>query len=293
MDINELYKSRFGHYPNTSDEYQYALGMQYGAENSGFKGIFNKFKNAFGKNKAGASAGAAGTAQSAAETAANTAGATADAAKGAGISGMFKNLKTSIGNNFGYSLTGNPKTKYQIGTPKGAGVTAFGLPIGKYATIANGVMGGVDALSGISKNGDITSSLGDLEDDILVSAANNPIISSYLTGDQLSLLNKLKSGNYDDESSFGDYFSNVNIGDALQNAVSGAMLGGIPGAIVGAVSGLANGAIDRTNEDLQGQESELLALLQAVNDAESQYKAMKRPNFTGLGIQQQYQNMYA
>ena len=129
---------------------------------------------------------------------------------------------------------------------------------------------------------------------ILASAASNPLLSSYLTSDDLSLLGKLQRGNYDSNAEFGDAFSNLS--NLLSGAGTGALTGaagGLPGILIGAIGGAINSGIDNMNSTTSQNTARLEALYQNLLDAEQQYKSMKRPNFTGLGIQQRYQNMYA
>jgi hypothetical protein len=131
--------------------------------------------------------------------------------------------------------------------------------------------------------------------DIRVSAMGNPLLSSYLTSDQLDLLRQIKSGTYDDNAGLDNFAEGAmsGLGDAILPTLIGGVTGGIPGAIIAGVGSLANSGIDNLSETSGENTSELQALYQALQDAEMQYKSMKRPNFTGLGIQQQYQNMYA
>lgn len=223
-----------------------------------------------------------------------------DASKtaGGGLKNMFSNLKTGFNNNFGYSFRSPGSTGWgsglNVGTAKGPGLTAFGLPIGKYANIGNAVMQGVNAAQGISDYSKGQSDINDLVNDIKVSAMGNPLLNSYLTSDQLSLLNKLQRGTYDTGADMDDFMSGLT-SDGLTGAVQGAMsgaIGGLPGMAIGAIGGLVNGGIGGLSNANDQTEAELQALLTALQNAEMQYKSMQRPNFTGLGIQQQYQDMY-
>lgn len=215
-----------------------------------------------------------------------------------GLSGLFSNLKSGIGNNFGYSLRSPGATGWgsnlSFGAAKGPGLTAFGLPVGKYANIGNAVAQGVNAVSGISDYSQGQSDLNSLVNDIKVSAMGNPLLDQYLTSDQLSLLNKLQNGTYDTSADMDDFMSGLT-SEGLQGALSGAMsgaVGGVPGMVIGAIGGLANGGIGGLSASNEQKTAELQALLNAMQNAEMQYKSMRRPNFTGLGIQQQYQDMY-
>ena len=183
-----------------------------------------------------------------------------------------------FGNNFGWS--------------KDSGVKAFGKNIGKYATGANAILQGFNAANNINELSDVNADTDALTSNILRSAASNPLTSSYLTSDQQSMLNKLKRGSLDTESSFFENNLMSLLGGAGQGALSGGLIGGIPGAIVGGLGGLVNTGLQGQTQNQALINSKLEGLLQSLTDAEMQYKSMKRPNFTGLGIQQQYKDMY-
>jgi hypothetical protein len=181
------------------------------------------------------------------------------------------------------------------GWSKQGGVKAFGKDVGKWGNMLSLGMQGVDAAQGIGDYMDTLNSNEDLMSKIQTSAAGNPLLSSYLTSDQLNLLGDIQLGNYNDEADAGDFFKGAlsGLGNAIMPGVTGFLTGGIPGAIIGAGGTLINSGIDNLSSASGQNSAELQALYQALKDAELQYKSMKRPNFTGLGIQQQYQNMYA
>jgi hypothetical protein len=274
----------------------------------------------FSSQSAGAGAGASG----AAGAAANAAGAAAGAASG--LKGSFSklkswgskafpnaksyfknmtsgtgafdpagfdwNLKTTPMEMPGPNLNGGPGV--QVGKT-GPGLTLFGKNIGKGANILSGVMQGVDLAQGISSFNDAQSNSDDLLSDIRVSAMGNPLLSSYLTSDQLNLLNAIRSNRYSNSVGADEFFEGVGggLGNAAMSALGGFAVGGLPGALIGGIGTLINSGVDNLSETTNENTAELQALYQALRDAEMQYKSMKRPNFTGLGIQQQYQNMYA
>lgn len=176
-----------------------------------------------------------------------------------------------------------------------SGAKLFGKNIGKAVPWITGALGAVDAASGLADYANVQEDNDALMSKIQALSLANPIASSYLSSDQMALLNKIKRGGYSDDASIEDVFGGVVKGlpSTLLNAGLGLASGGVPGAIVGGVSGLVNSGIDSLSSASSENTAELQALYQALADAEAQYRAMKRPNFTGLGIQQQYQNMYA
>lgn len=167
--------------------------------------------------------------------------------------------------------------------------------LGKWGNVASLAMHGIDAAKGISDYNEAVSNNEDLMTRIRASAMSNPLLSSYLTSDQMNMLNSIRTGSYNASDAGVDTFlqgAAGGLGDAALGAVMG-IPGGLPGIIIGAAGGLINAGIDNQSQIAGQNSAELQALYQALQDAEMQYRSMKRPNFTGLGIQQQYQNMYA
>ena len=199
-------------------------------------------------------------------------GAKVSGANGGGLGGWFKN-------NFGYS--------------KGSGIKAFGQNLGKAGNVAGGLLYGTQALKGMSDLNKQNKTTDDLINDIIISYGNNPIANSYLTSDQKSLLRKAKRGDLKTDITPGDFIPD-DIGDFLDigKGVLFGIPGGIPGMIIGGVGSAVNSGLTDANNSQVQQNAELEALLASLEDAEMQYQSMKRPNFTGLGIQQRYQDMY-
>ena len=193
---------------------------------------------------------------------------------------LNKFYTTKIAPNFGWS--------------KGSGIKAFGKNVGKWGNIAGGAIQGIEALGNLQDLNESQSTTDDLIGDILNSANANPLVSSYLTPDQLSLLRQVKRGVLDPETEFGDFLPDdmSDFGDILKDAGLGLAIGGIPGAFIGGIGGAINSGLSGATEDQSQQNAELEMLLQALEDANMQYQSMKRPNLPALGIQSRYQNMY-
>lgn len=219
-----------------------------------------------------------------------------DKAKGIG-SDIFGDIMFNVDNFFNPNAGG--KISYGLGTAKTGGLGKAGLNLGKhnlgkFATGASAVMQSLDAIGGFSEMSDLNADADTLTNQILASASGNPLLHSYLTSDDLALLGKLQRGGYDATGDFGDVTSNLGnlLSGTLSGVASGA-LGGIPGMVVGGIGGLINSGIDNVNSATTNNTARLEALYQNLLNAEQQYKSMRRPNFTGLGIQQRYQDMYA
>ena len=197
--------------------------------------------------------------------------------KSGGLKGLFTN-------NFGWS--------------KGKGLKMFGKNLGGWTgagTIVPGIMAGAQAIGNINALEDANKSTEDLLGDIMASANSNPIVNSYLSTDQRSLLRDIKNGKFDPEEIGLDTFIPDDFGSLLdigKGALTG-IAGGVPGMIVGGIGGAVNSGLEDAISKAGSSQAELESLLFALQDAEAQYQAMKRPNFTGLGIQQRYQDMYA
>lgn len=184
--------------------------------------------------------------------------------------------------------------KPNFGWSKGKGLKMFGKNIGKYANIGSGIIQGAEALGNLENLGKISDGTDDLIAQIITSASSNPIANSYLTADQKALLGKVKRGGLDTDLSMSSFMpdSITDLASIAPDALLGLLTGGIPGALIGGIGGAVNSGLEGSAQEQMQQQAELEALLMALQDAEMQYQSMKRPNFTGLGIQQRYQDMY-
>lgn len=209
-----------------------------------------------------------------------------------GASGFFPGGFDKLKNWFHKSKLTN---RNDYGWSKGSGLKAFGKNVGKWGNVASGVMQGADFLQGIGNYSDTVGANGDLISKIQTSAMGNPLLSSYLTQDQLNLLGDIQLGNYGTDADTGGFLKGAvgGIDDAILPTLLGFATGGIPGAVIGGVGTLINSGVDGLSGAAGQNTAELQALYQALQDADMQYKSMKRPNFTGLGIQQRYQDIYA
>ena len=195
------------------------------------------------------------------------------------------------------STTANGATQFKMGNAtwdKMGGLKYTNPTSGKvtnlnrYANVASGIMQGATALSGLGDLGSLQEDTDALENDILRSAMSNPLVSSYLTSDQEALLNSIRNGSYSKDADSGDFFDGLfsGLGDAILPTIMGAATGGIPGALIGGIGSLVNSGIGGMQQGQQEANSQLAGLYSALNQAEQQYRAMRRPNTTGLGLRQ-------
>lgn len=221
----------------------------------------------------------------------------ADAAKGGKLAGFFGSLKGKLSGLNNISLR-NLLKGGKIGDPEllgwdyKNGLSLLGGHVGKLYTGGKALADTFGTLQNYNKMTNIDKETGDIKSEILASATSNPLVSQYLTQDEISLLNKIKRGSYNPEGTdFGSQMGATGMG-ALKGGLTGLVAGSVPGAILGALGGaFKSGSEARNNAKTQANER-LEALLQSLNDASAQYKSMRRPNFTGLGIQNRFQNIY-
>lgn len=179
-----------------------------------------------------------------------------------------------------------------LGWNKKSGLSVLGGNVGGLYTGGKGLIDAFRYLDSANKMSKAKQEGGDVQADILAAAASNPLYSQYLTQDEINTVNKIKRGNYNPEGTnpFDDMGA-VGMG-ALKGGLSGLVMGGVPGAIVGALGSGANAGIQSRRNAQERTNTQLESLLQSLNDASAQYKSMRRPNFTTLGIQNRFQDLY-
>jgi len=216
-----------------------------------------------------------------------------DASSGGG-SGFFSPLVTWARGikpeNSGWSLTGR-EGSLGIGNTGGrAGLTLGGKNLGGLATAGAGIYQGIRGIQNLNDLSETKSTRDDLLNQIRASAAGNPMLSSYLTDDEMATLNKVRRGNFDNDASNSNMFGGI-----LKGAGTGALTGlagGLPGILVGALGGAINGGVSSQNEAQQRENAILEGLYNSLANANAQYKRMRIPNYTGLGLQSRYTNQW-
>jgi hypothetical protein len=210
------------------------------------------------------------------------------------LSDMFRGKlsglnKISIKNILKNGQIGDPEL---LGWNSKTGMSLLGGNVGNLYTGGKALADTFGTLQNYSRMSNLDKETGDIKSEILASAASNPLASQYLTQDELSTLNKIKRGSYNPEGTdFGSQMGAAGMG-ALKGGISGLLMGGGVGGALGAIGGaLKSGSEARNNAKAQSN-TRLESLLQSLNDASAQYKSMRRPNFTGLGIQGRFQDMY-
>ena len=62
--------------------------------------------------------------------------------------------------------------------------------------------------------------------------------------------------------------------------------------LIGAIGGGINAGINSKNQAIANDTANLESLYQALANAESDYKRMRVPNYTGLGLQSRFTNQW-
>lgn len=203
--------------------------------------------------------------------------------------GPLKNWFSGLSANSGWNLTGN--SKFGIGNTNGkAGLTLGGKNLAPISNILTGAYQGINAIKGMSDISKNENSRQSLLSKIRASAAGNPMLSSYLTSDQMSQLNKIRRG-YNDESPSADFDLGGILGGAGKGALTG-IAGGLPGMLIGAIGGGINAGINSKNQAITNDTENLESLYQALANAENDYRRMRIPNYTGLGLQSRFTNQW-
>jgi hypothetical protein len=218
-------------------------------------------------------------------------------ATGGKLAGLFGSLKGKFSGLNNISIR-NILKNGQIGDPEllgwnsKTGMSLLGGNVGNLYTGGKALADTFGALQNYNRMANLDKETGDIKSEILASAASNPLASQYLTQDELSTLNKIKRGSYNPEGTdFGSQMGAAGMG-ALKGGLSGLLMGGGIGGALGAIGGAVKSGSEARNNAKAQSNTRLESLLQSLNDASAQYKSMRRPNFTGLGIQGRFQDMY-
>jgi hypothetical protein len=207
--------------------------------------------------------------------------------------GVFKGLG-------GFTINNRPlrewfkTTNPNLGWTSKSGLQGFGKKLGKQANVINSVYQLANAASAANALDKAKDSYSDVAGDIITSANSNPLLYQFLTSDQMAQIRALKKSDGEVDSNFSDFLPQDigDFGNIAKGALIGGITGGIPGAVIGGLGNAVSGGIENVTKEQQMSTQELEALLAAVQEAEMQYKSMKRPALGGLGIQQRYLDMY-
>lgn len=179
-----------------------------------------------------------------------------------------------------------------IGNPNGTGtLNTVGNNLGKIATSVNLAAQGYDLYKNINKISDAADDNKTLKAKILSTAAANPMNSSYLSTDNMRMLRQLRNGTYDADGVKAKNVISNGLSGALKGVLTGAA-GGIPGMVVGGVGGAVNGGLSAKSTTDESNNQKLEALLAELEDAQTQYNQMKRPNYNQMGLQSRYTNQW-
>lgn len=154
---------------------------------------------------------------------------------------------------------------------------------------------GLDLINQGSNLGNSYSDLNDLRNKTLTAAYSNPMVNSYLDPEAQRTLRQLKNGTFMSQNPIGSAAGGVasSIPDALKGALFGYLStgGNALGALAGGATALGKGAMSGMQSGNNEKSSKLEALYQQLQDANQEYRAMRRPaNLRSAGLQSRYQN---
>ena len=152
--------------------------------------------------------------------------------------------------NSGWSLTGMPNSLGVGNTNGKAGLTIGGKNLAPISNIATAGYQGINAIKNIDENSKAEQDRQSLLSKIKSSAAGNPMLSSYLTSDQLSQLGKVKRGYYDNTGY--DFDLGGTLGGIGKGALTG-IAGGLPGMVIGGIGGGINSLLKSKNNTINRQ----------------------------------------
>lgn len=213
------------------------------------------------------------------------------AANPTGLAGLLFNLRNrfgdgkTIGPNLGF---GNVKDLLK----DVQNTNVMGL--GKVKNLSTGAMGiyqGGKALKGVYDNIGKESELNSLKRDINTSIASNPMYDMYMDAKDERLLREMQNGNL--TNAFGGAIEGgmKGIPQALLAALIGGVTGGAGGAAIGGLGSLVNSGIQGYGNNIAQSSDKLQGLYDRLRQAESDYRAMKRPNgLSRAGLSTQYFN---
>lgn len=179
-----------------------------------------------------------------------------------------------------------------IGNPNGTGtLNTVGNNLGRIAAGVNLATQGYNILNNLDNMNDAKDDASTLKAKILSTAAANPMNSSYLSADNMRLLRQLRNGTYEaDDADTKEIILN-GLSGALKGTLTG-VAGGIPGMVIGGFGGAINDGMSTVSNAANVDNQKLEALLAELEDAQTQYNRMKRPNYSQMGLQSRYTNQW-
>lgn len=217
--------------------------------------------------------------------------ATANTSKGAfaflsGLRNKFGEGKSLLGNNMNL-----PNLK---GLGKDIRATQLwngGPTIAKSANTIGGIYQGGKALKGIYENMNNESDLKDLQKDIRLQIASNPMYDMYMDANDEKLLRKAENGTLTNNWSGAAEGALKGIPQAGLSALVGGLTGGVPGALIGGLGSLINSGIQGYGQGTQEAQDKLQGLYSRLRQANEEYRMMKRPSgLRSAGLSTKYFN---
>jgi len=210
--------------------------------------------------------------------------------------GMFSGIRSWFRKRFNPIGSNKPLFKGDVNLPSFKGIREQSLfeggpSVGGLARTGMGLYQGGKALKGIYENANAESSLTSLKNDINTAIASNPMYDMYMDAADEKTLRQMQNGNLTDSWGGAAEGTIKGIPQALLAALIGGVAGGPWGAAINGIGSLGNSAISGYGNKIEETSGKLQGLYDRLRQANSDYKAMKRPTGLGrAGLQTQYFN---
>lgn len=224
-----------------------------------------------------------------ATNAATAASAVGTASKAGGIRDWFSKYFNKLGSN-------QPLLKGNFKMPSFKGIREQqlfegGPSIGGTARAGLGLYQGGKAVSGLIENSKKDADMTSLKNDINTAVASNPMYDMYLDASDEKTLRQMQNGGLTNAWGGAAEGAVKGIPQALLAALIGGVAGGPSGAAINGIGSLVNSGIRGYGNELDESSGKLQGLYSKLNQAESDYKTMKRPRGLGrAGLSTQYFN---
>ena len=219
-----------------------------------------------------------------------------NAGAAASKAGLFPGIKAWFGKNFNALGSNQPLFKGNVNIPSLANIRnqqlfEGGPSLGGISRAGMGIYQGGKALKGVYDNIGKESELNSLKRDINTSIASNPMYDMYMDAKDERLLREMQNGNLTNAWGGAIEGGMKGIPQALLATLIGGVTGGWGGAAIGGLGSLVNSGIQGYGNNIAQSSDKLQGLYDRLRQAESDYRAMKRPSgLSRAGLQTQYFN---
>jgi len=166
-----------------------------------------------------------------------------------------------------------------------------GPTVAQAANTMSGIYQGGKALKGLYENINNEADLNDLQKDIRLQIASNPMYDMYMDANDEKTLRKAQNGTLTNNWAGAAEGAVKGIPQAGLSALMGGITGGAPGALIGGLGSLINSGIQGYGQGTQEAQAQLQGLYDRLRQANEEYRMMKRPSgLRRAGLSTQYFN---